>query len=659
MIKKAISVFLFAVLSVSQLVFPLAVMADGMLIIRPDPYVSRWDFSPETNQQAFINYEDGLQKMIISIGIEEQAKKGAVWLFPVPSAPERVSIDVLTAVPDLSGEEVRQKAEMILNDLKGLSASTQIYPFFFYALDDMVLTGALVSDGDGFGGGTWDNGIEVYEHIEKEGMVSEVITAKSAEGLYNYLKDKGLNIDAGSIPVLDNYIGKDFSFVVSWIGSPTISQDDPLTAESIKQNLYKYITEKDTYWRFSDYYDDYIVKPIKNHVSASIFEAFDWNDLKDAVNDPVRAAKYFTSSETKYGKEYLNKIIQAIQEDPSLINQRSKKETAADQKGVYVIFPTEKIYFPLIPTSVYGDRVVPASIRVLGHVSPKIYEGIKANTKVKYYDLDYLTKDDQLKDFFGERTVGCGFEGKISFSRCSINYTKIDISAPSASFTEDLWMNDVPPMKVVLPNFVIEQKLLLGFLMLAIISVLTGILSGWAVFKEHRNLKGIKKFGLLGLFNIFTIISLWIVMNFTRTKEGMKEAETAIMEVKRKKYYNKIIAGSFLRYLCLPFLVLVILMAPVLLMFLVSLATGRLSDMSLFIPVFLAVLSAALIASWRLKKVKKEDQPLFDWLKYCKYSTSTFVPEDGRKIGFVFFYSVSFLVISWIVFRMLIIAVNI
>lgn len=664
MIKKVFSAFLLAGLLVSQLALPSAVLADGMLIVRPDPYASRWDFSPETNQQAFINHEDGLQKMIISIGIEDQAKKGAVWLFPVPSAPEKVNIDVLVQIPELRGEEVGQKAEMVLNGLKEITDSSQIYPFLLSGFGSSLMTTALISDGDGFSGGMRGNGVEVYKHIEKEGMISEVITTRSAEGLNNYLKSKGLDINAGSVPVLDNYIGKDYSFVVSWMVPPeevvkkTPAEEDSTDAEAIKRNLYKYISQPDVYKKFAVFYNGKILNYIKTWTPPPI----SITETRDKIlNDPEYAVYFFLN--TSAGADSRNWIIRAIQNDPTLINIYPEEELPiekkpSNQKGVYVVFPTEKIYFPLIPTSVYGDKVVPASIRVLGHVSPKVYEGIKENTKVKYFNLGYLTGDGSLKDFFGRKTASCGTIGETSFMNCSINYTKIDISAPSKSFTEDLWMNDVPPLKVGLPNFIIEQRWFLGFMMLAIISVLAGILSGWAVFEEHRNMNGVKKFGFLGLFNFFTIIGLWIAMNFTRTKEGVKEAEAAIMEVKRKNYYNKIMIGSFLRYLCLPFLIPVILIAPVLIMYLVSLVIGKLSHNDIFVPVFLAVLSAVLAVSYRLKKVRKEDQPLFDWLKYCKYSNSTFVPEDGRKTGFIFLYSVSFLLISWIAFRMLIIAVN-
>ncbi len=53
---------LFSCLISLLVVFPLApqpVFADGMAIAH---YADRWDYSDETNQQAFINYEYGLQK---------------------------------------------------------------------------------------------------------------------------------------------------------------------------------------------------------------------------------------------------------------------------------------------------------------------------------------------------------------------------------------------------------------------------------------------------------------------------------------------------------------------------------------------------------------------------------------------------------------------
>ena len=66
---------------------------------------------------------------------------------------------------------------------------------------------------------TYSDMISVEAHIEKEGMISQVITAKTAQALYDYLSDKELKIEPGSIPVLDSYIEKEYVFVVSWLSA--------------------------------------------------------------------------------------------------------------------------------------------------------------------------------------------------------------------------------------------------------------------------------------------------------------------------------------------------------------------------------------------------------------------------------------------------------
>jgi len=97
------SLFLIVFLVASSFI-PKLVFADGMMIA-PDPYSDRWDYSDESNQQAFINYEGGLQKMIISVGLGGNNSSGAVWLFPVPAEPNKVAIDVIKSLPKFDGGE--------------------------------------------------------------------------------------------------------------------------------------------------------------------------------------------------------------------------------------------------------------------------------------------------------------------------------------------------------------------------------------------------------------------------------------------------------------------------------------------------------------------------------------------------------------------------
>lgn len=214
---------------------PKSVLADGM-IIKPDPYSDRWDYSDESNQQAFINYDNGLQKMIISVGFEDENSNGAVWLFPVPSEPNKVAIDVVKSLPRLSGEETSSKAKSNLDNITKFLQMTQLYPIPFVLFSRTFSTTETnvfkIAPGAAKGlGRDIEQDVVVYEHLEKEGITSEIITAKTANGLYDYLKNKGLKVESGSIPVLDNYIGKEFSFVVSWISSP----GKIISAEAIKK----------------------------------------------------------------------------------------------------------------------------------------------------------------------------------------------------------------------------------------------------------------------------------------------------------------------------------------------------------------------------------------------------------------------------------------
>lgn len=85
---------------------------------------------------------------------------------------------------------------------------SQIYP--------MILLGSTTS------GGTLTFGKEIEEitvhgHIEEMGLTTELITTKDVDALSNYLVNKGLNLPSKSKDIINEYIGKKYSFVVSWI----------------------------------------------------------------------------------------------------------------------------------------------------------------------------------------------------------------------------------------------------------------------------------------------------------------------------------------------------------------------------------------------------------------------------------------------------------
>ncbi len=524
------------------------VLADGMMI-KPDPYSDRWDYSSESNQQAFINYDDGLEKMIISVGLEGENNNGVVWLFPVPSEPDKIAIDVVKSLPKLSGEEISRKAKANLDDIRRYLSMTQLYTIPFVSFYGLLET-SYKSTGMGTfsAGGNYrdiEQDVIVYEHLEKEGITSEIVTAKTANGLYNYLKNKGLKIERGSIPVLDNYIGKDYSFIASWIN------------------------------------------PIDKEVSP--FEIY---------------------------------------------NYYNKKQKVVNQKGVFVTFPTKEIYFPLLPTSVYGSKVVPATIRIIGHVSPKIYSDIKSYVKTEYYVENQLNIVNDLKNFYDG-------EGE------NLKYTKIDINAPSKFLTDDLWMINRAPIKTYYSMFVGEHPIIIGLVMLIVGSITAGILVGFTFFKDLR--RNPIKLGLIGLSNILTIVGLVITIITVRTKVKSETLDVLIKELKQKGYIWKRSFSRILFLTAVPLLTFGVLLFPGIGSLVRDLNTtsGIASTLIFYIlPVI------ALIFSFRLNRVKSEDRTLFEQLKSSGYSFWSLKPKDTMKIFFIPVFSISFLIISWLLVKL-------
>lgn len=467
--QKIVSIFLLLIFSAS----PLLVFADGKLII---PTPEGFDLADQNYQEAFINYQDGMEKLIIDVDIEKKASE-MVWIIPIPANPEKVEIDVLSDLPRIIGQEVNKRAASIMEDddtyFPLLMTQVHLFPFFIV----FVSMGGARELGEA---GEADL-VTLFTHVEKEGIVSEVLTAKSNEALYNYLSGKGIRVEKDVLLGLDTYFEKEYTFVSSWLSSEKIIEGD---------------------------------------------------------------------------------------------------------RGIYIAFPTEKIYYPLIPTSSYGEREIPIAIRVLDHVKPKVYSEIKSYFETEYYgpperfggarrmvdarqiqvalemhydmhgaypnslkgidpgilNMDLLLEQSpdfeqayqvkeqgeeyvfktvmskrqemvfdstgyyetqeisapsgRLKDFFGKNEAWKG----------AGEYTKVIINAPSKNFKKDLWMEPGKPFTVLLASAIVQYPWVVTVLLGIILSFLAGGISGFIIYRKF------KKYAVLGLLNILTIIALILVL---------------------------------------------------------------------------------------------------------------------------------------------------
>lgn len=540
--KKSVSIFAtpsLLVVLIAIVLIPRPVLADGM-VLQFDPYADRWDYSGEQSQQAFINYENGLQKMIVSIGLEGENSKDAVWLFPVPSDPSKITIDVVKNLPPFIGEEISMKALSNLDESIPPLQMTQIYTIPLINIFSQATWG--IADTVGFDntlggppqamiGAGIEPDVTVYEHLEKEGITSEIITARTANGLYDYFTSKGLKIESGSIPVLAHYIGKEYSFIASWV--------------------------------------------------------------------------------------------------------TARGNIASSQVGVSVTFPTKDMYFPLLPTSVYGNKVVPATIRIIGHVSPNIFKDIANYAGVEYYVNSNAAFPNDLKNFYSGQTD-------------NIIYTKIEINAPSRFFTDDLWINNQRPLKTYFATFIAINPLLSIIIALLLSSILAAMAVGMILFKELRT--NPVKLGLLGLSNVFTLIGLFITTIFIRTKNRNESMAALLLEIRRRGYVWKRRVAIGLFFGAMPFLMCGLLVLPILISQIANSSKyiGSLDFAFVMVTLILYVLPVvAFIIGFVISRIHAEDKDLFAQLKLFGYSSWSFQPKDRMKYVFVPAFSIAFLIISW------------
>lgn len=390
-LKRRVAILAFAIA-----LYPGPAAADGIVM---KPHEDGWRPATENLQQALITYRDGIERLTVAIEVNEPDAKSMVWVLPVPAAAKQVHLDVLANFPQTRGTEVYGGALDYLDKMRMTAVIMQVWPPTAYMLMNLLASSGNREMPKAAAPAPMAaaQSVMVHERVEKQGMVSEVITAREGSALYAYLAGKGLNIKAGAVPTLDFYIGKDYTFVASWFIRDTTQEND-------------------------------------------------------------------------------------------------SESTLA--KGIEVRFPAEEMFFPLFPTSAYGDRVVPTSIRVAGHVTPRPFADIAQATTIGYYVA--ATASDRLRGPLGTNYL----------------YTKIDIDAPAKALTQDLWISPKPPglRGLDVATFVTRYSVFIYVVLLVAVSALTSLVVGWTVFRELRTGKGARRLVLVGLGNCVTLLGMLVTM---------------------------------------------------------------------------------------------------------------------------------------------------
>ncbi|MCP3682442.1 MAG: DUF2330 domain-containing protein [bacterium] len=215
-------------------------------------------------------------------------------------------------------------------------------------------------------------------------------------------------------------------------------------------------------------------------------------------------------------EEFKQEQAKARENEKEYYHRRNAAD-AGNIISVSITFPTEKIYYPLKPTSVYGSKRVPAIIYVTDYVTPELYPGIEADSEVTYFFDRFHVPREGLTDFFNGQT-----------SIRNLKYTKIKINPPSKFLTEDLWFKESAPVNVKFADFIISFPYIFGPLVFLLCSCLASLLSAIIVFRKDS--PSLPKFALFGLFNFLTLLVfsvaaylLKVSERFTKTKEKSKQ----------------------------------------------------------------------------------------------------------------------------------------
>lgn len=335
------------------------------------------------------------------------------------------------------GTKITEQVDRNIKDAFSAMLMTQLYPSPFLFIRPF---GSFTKFGSVEGIiGSDEKGITIHESITSMGVTSELITAADADSIQNYMSEKDLQLQDNALSILNEYIGQDFSFVISWIS-----------------DIDKYKEDKRIHRNYGMYPGDMI--------------------------------------------------------------------------GVFVTFPTEKMYFPLKPTSVYGSLRVPATIYVMDYVKPELYAGIESASQTEYFYKKRHNPSQKHIDFF--------------FNKNRINdlrFTKIRIDTPSKYLTQDLWLNPGAPLRIRIADIMNKLTLLYGLFFFILISCIASLLAGFVMFRKEVSNKHML---LFGLFNFLSLIGFSIAVYFKNIKQIPKNIkdyiskyELKLLNDPKKKYF--------------------------------------------------------------------------------------------------------------------------
>jgi hypothetical protein len=168
---------------------------------------------------------------------------------------------------------------------------------------------------------------------------------------------------------------------------------------------------------------------------------------------------------------------------------------------VCVQFPTDRAYYPMYPTSTYGDHKMRVNLAVAGYVNPQDNSG-DAVDEPEYYAMDAPPK-------------GASGMFAAALPKGHMAYSRLVLTGEAGNWDEDLWFEPTRPKGIALAralNWLRRTGLILPtvFILVALLSYAAAGLSGLRFFGKWH------PYAWLGLWNLATFAALVIVVRHAR-----------------------------------------------------------------------------------------------------------------------------------------------
>lgn len=191
--------------------------ADGCIFGKGGKYI------PEKEQRAFIEWNDGQERLFVATRTEKTAGP-TVWIVPVPADPKAVKAEPVEKFPHVfatksavKGAQDNLAAAVVLTFCANSGSLIAVLPWDTHASSQYKTAVAVGS-------------VKVHQHVEKLGMIVEVITADSSDALDAYLANKKMGIRSTDIKALEPYMKEKYTLICGW----ALDGKDAMSARALR-----------------------------------------------------------------------------------------------------------------------------------------------------------------------------------------------------------------------------------------------------------------------------------------------------------------------------------------------------------------------------------------------------------------------------------------